>query len=243
MKNLLLLLLAISTIVTFTNTALAQESKQFSIGINFSPDLIYQKSGIENTSISYGELRAASLTREHQSIKNTGYGYTAGLNIRYQLSQKIGIETGAHFSNRRYTATYLPKVTTGHNSSLSKLEYSTSLNYLQIPLRGILTLGENKIKFISSIGVAASLFMNSTNTLLFTYSDKPKEENPLSQKPEYDQFNISSTFSAGITYQINEKMSLNIEPTFSHRLLRINDTFYKEHIWNAGLNISCFYLL
>jgi hypothetical protein len=100
-------------------------------------------------------------------------------------------------------------------------------------------VGKNKIRFISSMGLTTNIFLNYEQTNVSVYSDRT-EKVQSSQDYDFKRFNLSPTISAGIDYNINEKMSLRLETIFRYGVLKIIDAPVTAHLYKGGLNMSYF---
>jgi hypothetical protein len=223
-------------------------SKKFSIGITLSPDIAYRTLKSDNST-----AEIVQDLRDRSEVPK--FGYTAGISLKYNLSTKFAFETGIRYSNKGYAfkstaliyGSYIdPRYgfvyhTIDNAPTHAKIIYN--FNYIDIPMRYILKISENKIKVIASAGINVNLLINTTSISKLEYQGGREE----SIKDKYDynftKINISPTIGAGINYNINEKFNISVEPEFRYGILKIINSPISAYLWNAGLNVTCYYSL
>lgn len=215
------------------------------IGINFSPDISYRML----SSNSYPRL--VSYRNSNEKPK---FGYTTGLNVNYNFSKKIGIEIGAQYALKGYATTkkeldytvmlFDPSDFLNENGLLPT-HYNDKFNFhtLDIPIRAMFSFGKKKVQFVTSIGVTTNILLKATDVVIYTYEDGSTQGTGHDISENYHKLNITPTISAGIAYQLNDHLKLNVEPTFRYALTNSSDLPYSEHLYSAGLNITCYYTL
>jgi hypothetical protein len=207
------------------------------IGINFSPDYSFRSLKSFDGSSDVGFV-----IQSRDGIEIAKLGYTTGINLCYNLSPKLGVETGLQYSNKGYQTkknnlSYIDPETGQYLQA--KWIYKDA--YLDVPLKLNITFGKRNLRFISSIGFVTNIFLSQH---LITFVDKPdgKTERIVSEY-ELRRINISPMVSLGIDYKINYKMNIRVEPTFRYGVIKILDSPIKEYLWNAGLNIGYYVAL
>jgi hypothetical protein len=231
------------------NTA---DFNRLSFGINISPDYCFRT--LKNNDGSSTSAMIIAERNKHELFK---IGYTAGLNVCYNISRKAAIGLGVQYSNKgfkfsesgsdltfgdmndpRYgfiyaTATGIPdKIITNYN-----------YHYIDIPLTAVFTFGQKRIQFVTRVGIAANILLSSNEITILKYPDGSKKRQTQDQLYDYRKLDISPTASIGIAYKISNKICMKIEPTFRYGLIKIIDSPVTGYLWNGGLNISCYYSL
>jgi len=237
LKNLTLFILTITSFSLYGQDKSKEnptsDFKRIQIGINISPDICYRTLK-NNSGSSTGDLYI-KLYNENETVK---VGYTAGLNICFNIKKFFGLETGIQYSNKGYQ-TKLIDLIFGQPvpSSPNKGKFIYNFHYIDIPLKANFTIGKKKVRFFTSVGVTANIFIKGTQTSVLVYSDRSdKKTNPTNF--DYKKLNISPAISVGIDYKINNRMNLRVEPTFRYGVLKIIDTSVTGYLYNAGLNMS-----
>jgi len=247
--------LSIVTLLSFTlfgqdksTPTTAKEFDKLLIGINFSPDMSYRF--LRNSSNS--ELNPEQTINARNDRESPGFGYTTGLNLNYNFSRKFGLELGVQYSKKGYVTE--KTVLTYGDQSLRRdfpsnyqlpttSKYNQDFYYINIPLRAILSLGKKKLLFVTSIGITTSILIKTISESTFEYEDGTSNTSTYSDSHGLNRLNLIPSVSAGIAYQLNKKLKLNVEPTFRYSIIKEQYSPITENLWSAGLNISCYYTL
>lgn len=258
MKSTLFLIVSILSFTAYSQDSeqkiLSSESKKLFLGINLSPDICYRT--LRNNDGNNITSRSIDLLNQVEIPK---FGYTIGLNTSYNFNKHFGIETGLQFSNKGYSNRKLdlrsgidsnvdttkgfvtPTLINSGNSPV-KIKIVYNHLYLDLPIRVNFRFGENKIRFISSIGLTTNIFIKATQTNISEYKNgETKRRTSKQQESNYKLLDVSPTISAGIEYWISPEINLRMEPIFRYGVLKIIDTPITGYLWNAGLNIAFFY--
>ncbi len=243
MKQILLILAVLLIATTYgqeKETPKAEKSfRRVLIGINFSPD-------INSRTMTVPDERYRWL---YDAIKKTDapkFGYTAGINVCFNITRLFGIETGIQYSNKGFGTktqyfTSPPSPWPNGQNLYSKGRSAYSFHYISFPLKTNFTIGKGKVRFFTSAGVTVDVLVHSTSTIFLTQTNGTKEHHSSTIRG-LSPLNISAIVSAGIDYKINDRMNLRIEPTFRHNTLKLlKTTTIKSYLWNAGLNISYYF--
>lgn len=228
----------------------ATETHKLLIGVTASPDICFRT--LQNTDGSSTTDMIIDLRNDNESPK---FSYSTGLSFCYNLTRHWGIETGLQYSNKgfkfvnsdptfsdqidpRYGFIYTPQGPTP-----TKITFIYNFNYLDIPLRTIFTVGNRKVRFISSVGITTNILISATNTSIVEYENADTDRKTQEQGYDYKTVNFSPTASVGIDWQLCDKFNLRVEPTFRYGLLKIIDAPITEYLWSGGLNLTCYYAL
>jgi hypothetical protein len=74
-----------------------EEYKKIQFGINFSPDFAYRI--LKNNDVTSDKDFIIDVRNKVETAK---LGYTAGLNVCFNIKKTIGLETGIQYSNKGY---------------------------------------------------------------------------------------------------------------------------------------------
>ena len=210
--------------------------KRVQIGINFSPDICFRT--LKNNDGSSTSDLVLRLNNENETVK---FGYTAGLNVCFNIKKFVGIETGIQYSNKGYQ-TKMKDLVFGqpdpHTPKKAKFIYN--FHCIDIPVKVNFTIGEKKVRFFTSVGLTTNILIKETQTSVLVYSDHT-DRNTKPTSFDYNRINISPTISLGIDYKINSRMNLRIEPTFRYGVLKIIDAPLTGYLYNGGINISYYF--
>lgn len=230
MKNLSIYLILLISLSSYGQD---KTNPRFQIGVNFSSDICYRN--LESTDGSSTSNIIVSQRDEREIPK---FGFTTGLNVCFELNDNFALESGIQYSKKGDQTKYLG-VNFGQlpPSFPEQVKYIYDYNYMDIPLRLNYTFGKRKVRFLTSVGVTANIFLNYKQTNIAVYSDRT-EKKVSEQTFDFERINISPTISAGIDYKINDKMSLRIESIFRYGVLKIIDAPVAAYLYNGGINIG-----
>lgn len=222
--------------------------KRVQVGANFSPDYCFRM--LKNND---GSSISEDILKSRNSNESPKLGYSAGLNLIFNLREKIGIEIGVQYSNKGYQIkmddlTFASMIDPRHgfvyNTSgpkPTKVKFIYNDNYLDIPLKVNFIFGKRKIRFITSAGATTNIFIKATTTGVIEYADGSHTRKTQSSSVDYNKLNISPFISTGINWKLNSRNNLRFEPTFRYGVLKIIDAPVTGYLWNAGLNIGYYF--
>jgi Outer membrane protein beta-barrel domain len=235
MKQVLLL---ITTLVSISLQA-QKTIKHIRVGYNFSADHNFRT--LNNVD---GSSSSDFVIKSRNDDETARFGYTTGLNVCFDLSKLVALETGIQFSNKGYQRkgqhilfpTFDP-------TDPVKISWVYAYQYIGIPLKAKFSFGKGNLRFVSGIGFTTSLLLSSKQTSTHEYADGSTEKRRSSTTHGYNKIDISPMVSAGIDYKITKKIHLFAEPTFWYGLIKVKDAPVKENLWNAGLNVGLYYVV
>ena len=254
MRPLILIAALIFSIPSFGQDTLKQntprtEFKRLLFGVNISPDYCFRTLGNK-----YGGSTISYIIDLRDTTEIPKISFTAGLNICCNFSTHLGIEAGLQYSNKGYAGKNLeltfgddPNSGSASNNSAgpvpTKVKFIYNYIYLDIPIRAIYSFGENRIHGVASFGVATNILIKATQTSILEYDNGDVKRQTSNQQENFNSLNISPFVSLGVDYRISNKINLRVEPTMRYGILTIIDAPITTNLWNAGLNISCYYQL
>ena len=236
----LFILISAYTYAQDTTKVKTKKTKRFFVGVNFAPEISYRT--IHNN----GGNSDNWLVKFRDSIEIPKFGFTTGINFDYIVSKHISIEAGIQYSNKGYQTKESALVFDnprggGYNIPISG-KFIYTYNYLDIPLKVNFAFGKKKTQFITSVGLTTNILLKATNTFVGKYSNGTPIGNSSNITDEYNRINLSPTISCGIQYNLSNKLFFKIEPTFRYGVLKMADAPITQYIWNAGLNLSLYFL-
>ena len=238
MKIISLLLIIFSALaLQAQNTRPAKETNRIFIGVNFSPDYNYRT--LKNND---GNASTGFVINSRNNTEIGKFGYSTGLNICFNFSKGIALETGIQYSNKGYKTKNQDLVYGQPDPDApTKARFIHTYQYIGIPLKANFSFGKSKVRFITGLGFSTNILINQKNTSIAEYANGRKEKKNQSSTSGYKKLDISPLISIGIDYKINDQVHLKAEPTFRYGLLKTIDAAVTEHLWNAGLNIGFYY--
>lgn len=245
MKRILIILL-LASLNSYAQEGSSNSSnfKRVQIGVNISPDICYRF--LKNTNQS----KMANFIKSHRDdTEIIKIGYTAGLNICFNLQSMIGIEAGIQYSNKGYQTKFQEQEWVTSNGVFdpsldpalpNKFKYIYNDHYIDIPIKVNFTFGKKKVRLFTSAGIITNVFIKETQRNIYK-SGGQTNENTQTSNINYNRFNISPMISVGIDYKFNERMNLRVEPTFRYGILKIVNAPVGGYLYNAGLNVSYYF--
>lgn len=240
MKQLTFFLMTLTAISSYgqdkTKVTTTSEFKRVQIGINISPDICFRT--LENNDGSSTSDLVVKLNNENETVK---VGYTAGLNICFNIKKNVGLETGIQYSNKGYQTHPIDLILSQPDpSEPNKSKFIYNFHCIDIPLKANITIGKNKVRFFTSVGLTTNIFKKETETSVLVYSDRT-DKITYPTNFDYNKLNISLTISVGIDYKINSRMNLRVEPTFRYGVLKIINAPVTGYLYSGGLDISYYF--
>jgi opacity protein-like surface antigen len=236
-KKRIFLLLALTTMGAYSQNMIREsatsDAKRFQIGISLSPDICYRTLKIHDEDAA-GDF-TLKLRNEMETAK---IGYTAGLNIRYNINDFVGLETGIQYANKGYKTKMTDVIIwQPEQSDPNKMGSIFNFHYIDVPIKATFTFGTHPLRFFTSLGVTANIFLKETETEILVYSDRT-DKTTRRTNYDYNKINISPTIGIGIDYKVNSSMNVRVEPTFRYGARKIIDAPLTTHLYSGGLIIS-----
>jgi Outer membrane protein beta-barrel domain len=241
--KLILLLLTMGTLTvngqTVSSTQAHRTYKKTRIGFNISPDYNYR------TLNNSGDNAFNSNIVNARNAQEKGRpGFTAGANIGFNLTDNTGFEAGIQYSDKGYqTDRYNLVYAIPEPLAPVKIKFIYRHHYIDVPLTFNFIQGRGKLRFIATTGIAVNILLKSTVIQELEYTGGRTDRSTRATTSNYRKINISPLISAGVDYKINDKTCLRVAPVFRYGLLKNIDAPITERLWNAGLNIGCYYSL
>ncbi len=175
--------------------------------------------------------------------------YPFGKNPGLRENEKPIWTTNYSIGFRHYINTYfnfegrLAFISTGEQydykstESDSSYHYTQKYNYIGMPLSFNYYTGK-KLKLLLGIGLTPQIFINSNKNTTWTTSENQSKEETIKTKQGYNTFNLCFTIQTGINYQLNEKWSFEILPTYRNQLLSTYLKTSNFRHWNSQLGIQ-----
>lgn len=217
-------------------TGESSDFKRIQIGLSFSPDVNYRTLVAEDNAQWIKELR--------DEDELPMFGFTTGLNVAYNFTRMFGIETGIQYSLKGFEE----KWEDGFNpiqiidpNIPARMKAINSFHYLDIPIKGNITVGKGKLRFIGSIGLVVNVYLASSWTGISESQSGERSRSVTKEPYDYQAVNISPMVSAGIDWKLNDRMSLQAKPTFRYGVLSIIDAPIKGFLWSGGIDLAWYF--
>lgn len=240
MKKPLLITLILSAALSYgQNKSKSSENglKGFQLGLNASPDLCYRT--LQNNS---GDASLDGLIKMRNEEERFILSYSTGIHAAYQFNQCFGIETGLSYAVRGFQSKKTASISPPDPTFSTYVETLNLFHFLDIPLKANFIFGENKLRFITSVGVTTNIFLKEMETT-FLYFDTHTDKHTFESTDPYRTLNFSPTLSAGIDWSLHPNVHVRVEPSFQFSALKIIDAPVSGRLYSAGLKMSVYYRL
>lgn len=245
--RLLFTLIFVSAVALNARAQNVEKSKRLSIGFSVSPD--YNDRTLSNNNGSFSSGVVIDVRDKYETWR---LGYTAGPVVSYRLSEKVDLETGLLFSSKGYNNKkteldfYDEFDGTGFSNPApdglpSSARISHVYYYIDMPVKATFNFGKKRLRVCAGAGIAANVFVKETLRLKTWYEDGSTKKDLHNSEFDYKGLMISPQASFGVNYNLNERLYLKAEPTFRYGIVNIISTPVTGKLWNAGLNLSCFF--
>jgi hypothetical protein len=170
------------------------------------------------------------------------FGYSAGMNVMYQMTGNFYLETGLLFSKKGWDFTW-DNVTFGDmidprygftyatQTALPSIGYE--IQSMEIPVKFNWIPGKGKIRFIGGAGCITS-FNLSVYKIIGTNEHIPLNNN-------ITEVGMSITIHGGLVYFINHHFSIRMQPEFQYSLFEPAEIFSDYHLMTLGVNTNFSY--
>jgi hypothetical protein len=231
-KYILIVIFSLTLTSVYCQNAENKESKKIQVGVYYSLDRCFRNlEAVDENDTS--SLNFIDYRNYYEELK---YGFTSGISIRYELKNRLLIETGLQYSDKGYQRrdyVYLPSAP---DSTLYIINRE-NFKYLSIPLQFNTYFFKKKIGIYSSFGISTDFLVDATHISKVKGSDKYK--NVHKSQYDYNLFNVTPFIGLGVDFTISKNMNLQIEPTFRYSILKtIDEKPITSYLWNSGIRIS-----
>lgn len=216
------------------NLYASHDFNKFQVSLNASPDYCYHF-----LEYNYGDEPTLQFIEERNSLEKPKLGFTSGVGISFNLNKKLGFELGFQFARKGYQDKFKDVlISSNSENSLDQIKLIRHFNYFEIPLKINFMIGQNKLKFYSSLGLSASFLQSAKIDWIIRST---KEKYTTFDATDFQKFNLSPLISLGIDYKLNQRLNVRIAPFFSFGILKIHESRMNTFLYNAGLNFGFYY--
>lgn len=210
---------------------------KLSIGLSFSPNYSFRQ-------LKYSEENKWIMDmRNDEEIPK--YGFATGVNLHFQISRRIALETGIIYSDQ------------GESTRDKNLTWATPnpaypvkgnvvyhYQYIDFPLSIEYSTLAKRINYSFSSGIIMNVFIAKRSTVKLGYADGHKNRNTSSIDFGYNKINLSAILGFGLNYKISNRLVLQIKPVFQRSITSIvSDRGSKEYLYNFALCSGVYYKL
>lgn len=180
-------------------------------------------------------------------------GYTTGLNI-HNVNSRFGLDVGVYYSRNSRCLYMSPVDSTVFRFSSFGLtplisEGATAVKLIDIfhcfslPVKITYRLGGDEVRITASAGLVPQLQKLVASKSQIQFQQKPTEKNRGNKLGYASDFGMSALASLNWIYQLNDRLHLGVEPTFSYGFEDILNRPIVEHQIQVVLNMTCYFIL
>ncbi len=198
------------------------------LGITVEPDLCY---------------RTISYNTDNNIFEKSDYakfGFAAGITSTYLFTQKFELDFGAIYSYQNILRSSLDK---GETAGTDYFEQSMKSDYLLIPLRANLLLGDDGFGFVGNLGFSTGIEIREQNFITIYNVDGTVSSRHTEKSNAYPEVNFNLELGAGIRYSKND-FELRLIPMGRYAVIGKYQTQSNNlHPLTVGLSCALFYSL
>ena len=173
------------------------------------------------------------------------FGYSAGLNIIYQITEKFSLESGILFTKKGWNFTF-DNLTFGDMIDprygfiyLTQTQYSGltkgyEFQSIDIPLKINWTPGKKKFRFLVGVGSAASFNLSGERV-------RGESNEHESLIVNITEMGMLMSVNAGAVYFLNDHFSIRMLPEFQYLLFEPAEIFSDYKTMSLGINTNLIY--
>lgn len=227
------------SVTVFSNTGdsipIKEGKKQF--GFVYSPEYAFRA--------IRGNAEEKTFLDSKDKIEIPKFGYSAGINFSYQLSNTCTFEIEALFSDKGERTKKYDLNNVVYISTQDKIPYRNSFvnhyYYLDVPFKINYYLISKKIKFYLTAGISANAFLFQKTVTTIDSKDGSSEKFISISHPNFQKVNFAMLAGLGMNYHLTDKYVLKLEPVYKRSITSIVNAPVKSYLYSAGINIGMAY--
>ena len=222
------------TIISFGQTSDEISSREFSLGLTFSPDYCYRALNSESSGQWIADIR--------DSTEIPKFGFTTGLSLLFKPWNRISFETGIQFSDKGEKTITIELIPLEPDPALptTQVRINHHYYYLDIPIKVNYMVLKRKVKLFVSAGFSTNIYLYQQSKLSFVGSDVT---NTSSGSGDLSRFNVAILIGGGIIYDISKRLIFRLEPIYRRSVTPIADAPIKQYQYSIGANFGLYYKL
>jgi len=234
MKKLLIFSLTFLPLISFCQNSDTPNAKKIAIVLTFSPDYCYRTLKSDASSKWIADSR--------DTFEIPKFGYTAGLNLALNISKRITIETGLLYSDKGEKTKKYDLIWGQPNPDLPiKNTFIYHYIYLDIPIKINYYLFTQRAKLFITAGISPNIFITQKTTSILEYSDGHTKTNSSTADNGFSKIDLTFIAGFGVSYDLTNRITLKIEPTFRRSIIPISTAPVKEYLYSMGLNTGIYF--
>jgi len=228
----------------------SDSTRSWKLGIEVVPGIAYRTLSI-GENVSYAQFIIDSRNTSEVPRLN----FSGALSIEHQFTRFFGISGGAGYTvmgwqTEAYDFTFGDMIDPRRgfiyatsDQAIRSVKFVHNFHYVDIPMRAQFSFGKKRFRSITSIGIMSSFLVRSNTMVVLTYADGSDDKDKQNASAEFNKIGLFPTFSTGVSYALNDRMDLRLEPTFRYGVLRVIEAPITANLWSGGIGFSFHYAL
>lgn len=191
----------------------------FSLGISFSPEYSYRI-------LKAKEDKYESLVALADSMEVPKFGFTTGIQIRYDILKRLSVESGIQFTDKGSKMTVSNFLAADTNDpvlqNLKSVTTIAKIYYIEVPLKLSYKIVSGKFSLSVFVGLSANIFLDNNTKSILKYNDGSKDVQSSNREGSFNSITVSMLTGIGLNYELNNKLSLIFEPIYKRDITGIN---------------------
>jgi hypothetical protein len=167
-------------------------------------------------------------------------GYTTGFSIHFPVGQSGDLRSGLLYSNKGYQRPWERNLhwPVQPEPNITGIKSIYTYHYLDIPMVYEVFLDRSHAKWFFGIGATANILLQSKYIQLIEDHGDTRRS---ARKETYDHnpLQLSPEISFGRHFLIGNLIHVRVAPTFRCSIIKTYDSPIAEHLWTAGLSLTC----
>ncbi len=212
---------------------------QFSLGISFSPEYSYRV-------LKAKEDKYESFVALSDSMEVPKFGFTTGIQIRYDILKRLNIESGIQFTDKGDKMINSNFVAADTNDplllNLNSITTVKKVYFIEVPLKVSYKIVSGKFSLSVFGGISANIFLDNNTKSIIKYKDGTEEVQPTNREGNFKSINVTMLAGIGLNYELNKKLCLNFEPIYKRDITEINTSdIISYYFYSFGANVGLRY--
>jgi Outer membrane protein beta-barrel domain len=231
-KSYLISLILALPFIAFSQT---KKVKKYAIGLSYEANYGYRQLSFSGVNQEVADRRNAEEIAD--------LGLATGINFRYQINEKIALETGALYASIGFKTPQKDLIWASNAPNLpNKSKSALAYKGLIFPLKMNYNFKIGKLNAYATAGTSLNYLLVQRTTTTTYFEDGSSVNNASDLRIGFNHFSWSIIAGFGVNYALSNRFMVNIEPTYRQGITSIlSDTNSKEYSYTLGLNARVFY--
>lgn len=196
-------------------------------------------------------LTAATIM-EREAREEPRIAYGASFRCGRQISRRFGLEFGlGYFQTGWQYEVDMTALTFGDQIDPRRgFIYATDdvipveaklinvVHYLELPMAATLTFGKGRVRSVTAVGISPAYLLTASDAVDYKFEDGSTERSRYAPSTPYQNFNLFSFLSTGLSVQSKRGLEFRLQPTVRYGLLEIIDLPISARVFNGTVDLG-----